>query len=95
MRTPGSAPAPVRVTRVRGPVVIVVDERGGVCARTATRWERIRARLQARRLDEELAQGTPVHVYLAPDALRVLSGGTPAADLNEPAAEPDVMRQAS
>jgi hypothetical protein len=29
----------------------------------------------------ELAQGTPVHVYLAPDALRVLSGGTPAADL--------------
>src|SRR5271165_4265601 len=28
-----------------------------------------------------LAQGTPVHAYLAPDALRVLSGGTPAADL--------------
>jgi spermidine/putrescine transport system ATP-binding protein len=28
-----------------------------------------------------LTQGTPVHAYLAPDALRVLSGGTPAADL--------------
>jgi spermidine/putrescine transport system ATP-binding protein len=43
----------------------------------------------------ELAQGTPVHAYLAPDALRVLSGGTPAADLNETAAEPAVMPQAS
>ncbi len=29
----------------------------------------------------ELTQGTPVHVYLASEALRVLSGGTPAADL--------------
>ncbi|HUC21281.1 MAG TPA: ABC transporter ATP-binding protein [Streptosporangiaceae bacterium] len=28
-----------------------------------------------------LAQGTPVHAYLAPEALRVLSGGAPAADL--------------
>jgi spermidine/putrescine transport system ATP-binding protein len=35
-----------------------------------------------------LAQGTPVHAYLAPDALRVLSGGTPAADLNAAEAEP-------
>jgi spermidine/putrescine transport system ATP-binding protein len=26
-----------------------------------------------------LAQGTPVHVYLAPDALRVLGGGIPAS----------------
>ena len=44
----------------------------------------------------ELAQGTPVHAYLAPDALRVLSGGAPAADLNATAApEPDVVRQAS
>jgi hypothetical protein len=42
----------------------------------------------------ELAQGTPVHAYLATDALRVLSGGTPAADLNA-AAEPEVMQQAS
>ncbi len=44
----------------------------------------------------QLAQGTPVHAYLAPDALRVLSGGAPAADLNATAApEPDVVRQAS
>jgi spermidine/putrescine transport system ATP-binding protein len=43
----------------------------------------------------ELAQGTPVHAYLAPDALRVLSGGTSAADLGDTAAEPDEIRQAS
>ena len=30
----------------------------------------------------QLAQGTPVHAYLAPDALRVLSGGATTADLN-------------
>ncbi|HEY2076036.1 MAG TPA: ABC transporter ATP-binding protein [Streptosporangiaceae bacterium] len=38
-----------------------------------------------------LTQGTPVHAYLAPDALRVLSGGTPAADLA--AAESDGAEQ--
>jgi spermidine/putrescine transport system ATP-binding protein len=44
----------------------------------------------------QLAQGTPVHAYLAPDALRVLSGGTPAADLNATAEpEPTVVRRAS
>jgi spermidine/putrescine transport system ATP-binding protein len=42
-----------------------------------------------------LAQGTPVHAYLAPDALRVLSGGTPAAEPGATAAEPDEIRQAS
>jgi len=41
----------------------------------------------------QLTHGTPVHVYLAPDALRVLSGGTPVADLN--AAEPEPVAQAS
>jgi spermidine/putrescine transport system ATP-binding protein len=41
----------------------------------------------------QLAQGTPVQAYLAPDALRVLSGGTPVADLN--AAEPEAIAQAS
>jgi spermidine/putrescine transport system ATP-binding protein len=40
-----------------------------------------------------LSQGTPVHAYLAPDALRVLSGGTPLADLN--ATQDDEIRQAS
>jgi spermidine/putrescine transport system ATP-binding protein len=35
-----------------------------------------------------LSQGTPVHAYLAPDALRVLSGGTPVADLTAADAEP-------
>jgi spermidine/putrescine transport system ATP-binding protein len=43
-----------------------------------------------------LAQGTPVHVFLAADALRVLRGGAPAA---EPAAagsiDADTIRQAS
>ncbi len=42
---------------------------------------------------EHLAHGAPVHVYLAPDALRVLSGGTAAADLN--AAAPEDIREAS
>jgi spermidine/putrescine transport system ATP-binding protein len=41
----------------------------------------------------QLAQGTPVHAYFAPDALRVLSGGTPVADPN--AAEPEAVPQAS
>jgi spermidine/putrescine transport system ATP-binding protein len=36
---------------------------------------------------DHLVQGKPVHAFLAPDALRVLSGGTPVADLS--AAEPD------
>jgi spermidine/putrescine transport system ATP-binding protein len=44
----------------------------------------------------QLAQGTPVHAYLAPDALRVLSGGAPAADLNAAAEpEPATVRRAS
>jgi spermidine/putrescine transport system ATP-binding protein len=42
---------------------------------------------------EKLGQGTPVHAYFAPDALRVLAGGAPMADLN--AADADDMRQAS
>jgi spermidine/putrescine transport system ATP-binding protein len=42
---------------------------------------------------QKLTQGTPVHAYFAPDALRVLSGGTPVADIS--AAEPEEMRQAS
>jgi spermidine/putrescine transport system ATP-binding protein len=41
----------------------------------------------------QLAQGTPVHAYFAPDALRVLAGGTPVADPN--AAEPEAVAQAS
>jgi spermidine/putrescine transport system ATP-binding protein len=46
-----------------------------------------------------LAQGTPVHAYLAADALRVLGGGTPAADLTaddfDGAEQVSVVRQAS
>src|ERR1700733_274292 len=42
---------------------------------------------------QHLAQGTPVHAFFAPDALRVLSGGTPVADLG--AAEPEDVAQAS
>ena len=40
-----------------------------------------------------LEQGTPVHAYLAPDALRVLSGGAPVADLA--AADDSQILQAS
>jgi spermidine/putrescine transport system ATP-binding protein len=43
----------------------------------------------------ELAQGTPVHAYLAPDALRVLSGGAPTADLSATEPEDEPIRQAS
>jgi spermidine/putrescine transport system ATP-binding protein len=42
---------------------------------------------------QTLSQGTPVYAYFAPDALRVLSGGTPAADLG--AAEPEDVARAS
>jgi spermidine/putrescine transport system ATP-binding protein len=42
---------------------------------------------------QKLTQGTPVHAYFAPDALRVLAGGTPMADIS--AAAPDEMPQAS
>jgi spermidine/putrescine transport system ATP-binding protein len=55
----------------------------------------IQALLQNDGAQSTLTQGTPVHAYLAPDALRVLSGGAPAADLNATAAEPHPVRQAS
>jgi spermidine/putrescine transport system ATP-binding protein len=42
---------------------------------------------------QTLSQGTPVHAYFAPDALRILSGGTPVADLT--AAEPEDVARAS
>jgi spermidine/putrescine transport system ATP-binding protein len=43
----------------------------------------------------QLAQGTPVQAYLAPDALRVLSGGSPVADLTAAQPEVDAVQQAS
>ena len=55
----------------------------------------IQALLQNDGDQSELAQGTPVHVYLAPDALRVLSGGAPTADLSATSPEPEEIRQAS
>jgi spermidine/putrescine transport system ATP-binding protein len=42
---------------------------------------------------QQLSQGTPVHAYFAPDALRVLGGGAPVADMS--AALPEEMPQAS
>jgi spermidine/putrescine transport system ATP-binding protein len=42
---------------------------------------------------QKLTQGTPVHAYFAPDALRVLTGGTPVDDMSAAAAEE--MPQAS
>src|SRR5580700_4759116 len=40
----------------------------------------------------DLAQGTPVHAFFAPDALRVLTGGAPVADLNATAPEADLAQ---
>ena len=42
---------------------------------------------ERRRAARQLAQGTPVHVYLAPDALRVLGGAArevPVGDADAP-----------
>ncbi len=39
-----------------------------------------------------LAQGKPVHAFLAPDALRVLAGGTPTADPSAAAPDEDMLR---
>ncbi len=47
----------------------------------------VQALLQNDGTQDHLAQGTPVHVFLAPDALRVLDGGAPAADLNAVSAD--------
>jgi spermidine/putrescine transport system ATP-binding protein len=57
----------------------------------------IQAVLQNDGAQSQLSQGTPVHAYLAADALRVLSGGASAADLNATSAEPETeeVRQAS
>jgi len=55
----------------------------------------IQALLQNDGGQAELTQGTPVHAFLPSDALRVLSGGTPAADLNAAELEADAMPQAS
>jgi spermidine/putrescine transport system ATP-binding protein len=44
---------------------------------------------------ENLAQGTPVHAFLAPDALRVLSGGVPAVDVDAVEADDEAALQAS
>jgi spermidine/putrescine transport system ATP-binding protein len=42
----------------------------------------------------QLAQGTPVHAFLAPDALRVLAGGGQVADLGEDPADVAAERDA-
>jgi spermidine/putrescine transport system ATP-binding protein len=42
----------------------------------------------------QLTQGTPVHVFLAPDALRVLAGGGQVADLGEDPADVAAERDA-
>ena len=55
----------------------------------------VQALLQNDGSQTDLAQGTPVHVYLAPDALRVLGGGAPVADPTAADAEPEEIRQAS
>jgi spermidine/putrescine transport system ATP-binding protein len=44
---------------------------------------------------QKLTQGTPVQAYFAPDALRVLSGGTHAADLNATDVQDEDLPQAS
>jgi spermidine/putrescine transport system ATP-binding protein len=52
----------------------------------------IQALLQNDGNSDDLAQGKPVHAYLAPEALRVLGGGTPVADLSAAAADEDVLQ---
>ena len=42
----------------------------------------------------DLAQGTPVHAFLAPDALRVLAGGGQVADLEEEPADAEAEQDA-
>jgi spermidine/putrescine transport system ATP-binding protein len=42
----------------------------------------------------QLTQGTPVHAFLAPDALRVLAGGGQVADLGEDPADVEAERDA-
>ena len=41
---------------------------------------------------EALRQGTPVHAFLAPDALRVLAGGGQVADADDEAAAPEAVQ---
>jgi spermidine/putrescine transport system ATP-binding protein len=41
---------------------------------------------------DHLVQGKPVHAFLAPDALRVLGGGAPVADLGAAAPEESVLQ---
>ena len=57
----------------------------------------IQALVQNDGSESALAQGTPVHAHLPADALRVLSGDAPAADLDGIAAspEPEVIPRAS
>ena len=43
---------------------------------------------------DDLSQGTPVHAYLAPDALRVLAGGGQVADLSESEADIEAEQDA-
>jgi spermidine/putrescine transport system ATP-binding protein len=52
----------------------------------------IQALLQNDGSADHLVQGKPVHAFLAPDALRVLDGGAPAADLGAAAPDEDVLR---
>jgi spermidine/putrescine transport system ATP-binding protein len=42
----------------------------------------------------DLSQGTPVHAFLAPDALRVLAGGGQVADLSESEADQEAEQDA-
>ena len=53
----------------------------------------IQALLQNDGEASQFVQGTPVHVYLAPDALRVLAGGAMTADLNAARADTDTGRE--
>lgn len=48
-----------RLRLPRGPVVILVDRRAGVCARPASLSERLRSHLHGHELDEALAAGAP------------------------------------
>lgn len=73
-----------RIRLPRGPVVVLVDQRAGVCARPASLGERLRSHLHAYELDQALAAG------VSPEGQALLA--LRAQQLAGPAARRDACR---
>jgi ABC-type Fe3+/spermidine/putrescine transport system ATPase subunit len=75
--------------------LVYVGSATQVMLRVAT-GDLLQALVQNDGSQSELAQGTPVHAFLAPDALRLLAGGgqvaDPGGDAAGEVAEPDALR---